>query len=430
MSKYQKSLLYLEKLQKFGIKLGLEQTFELMEAVGSPHKKLKFIHIAGSNGKGSCGAMLNACLKEEGFTTGFYSSPHLISPRERFRINGKAICEDEFAELVFSLEPHAEKMATAGRCPTYFEFTTTMAALCFMRNKIDFVIWETGMGGRFDSTNVVDPVCSVITGISLDHQQYLGDSIEKIAFEKAGIIKDNKPVILGKMPETAKNVIYEQAQLHNSEILNYAQQDIKHLKFDKEDAVWLQHFDFDNCHVELSLPGAMQRENFRTVFSVLSYLSDKFCFSLKKSLAGLSKSKWPARCQILPGGIIIDGGHNIDGIKVLIKSLEEFIHDTKLPIIFGGFKDKDTLECIKLLEPLAEYFIFLQLSTEFRPSWSGEELKAISQDISSKKIYIADTPEHALELCQSSPIRLICGSLYLAGEFLYLLVSEDELLNI
>ena len=430
MYTYEDASAYLENLQIFGIKLGLEQTIELMKAAGSPEKKLRFIHIAGSNGKGSCGAMLNATLRRAGFSTGFYSSPHLISPRERFRINGESISEEEFADLVAVLRPHAEKMAKAGQCPTYFEFTTTMAALYFAEKQVDFVIWETGMGGRFDSTNVVEPICSIITGIALDHQQYLGERVEAIAFEKAGIVKPCCPVFIGNMPAAAKEVITKRADELNALIIEPAAAEILNLEFSTHNSTWIQSFDFMQYHVNLSMPGAIQRENFRTVFNILEYLSVEFEFSLPEALAGLEEAFWPARCQLLPDGILIDGAHNADGIHTLLGSLEEFSPDKKLPIIFGGFKDKNTSECLELLDVVAEYFVFLPLATRFRPSWSGKELQAMLKKISHKKSFIASSHAEALEITSQSHLRVICGSLYLAGEFLSLLVPEQDVLNI
>jgi dihydrofolate synthase/folylpolyglutamate synthase len=427
---YKDALAYLENLQIFGIKLGLEQTLGLMKAAGSPEKKLKFIHIAGSNGKGSCGAMLNAALRRAGFSTGFYSSPHLISPRERFRINGVAISEEEFTNLVSALRQHAEEMTKTGNCPTYFEFTTTMAALYFAEKQVDFVIWETGMGGRFDSTNVVEPLCSVITGIALDHQQYLGRRIEDIAFEKAGIIKACRPVFTGKIPESAKEVIIKRADELNALVMEASDAEISNLKFSNFNSIRIQSFDFMQYHIDLSMPGAMQRENFRIVFSILAYLAVEFEFKLTEALAGLEEAFWPARCQILPDGIIIDGAHNADGIKTLLESLHEFSPDIKIPVIFGGFKDKNTFECLELLEPLTEYFVFLPLATEFRPSWSGEELRKMLKKISCKKALLASNPAEALKLSSKDSLRLVCGSLYLAGEFLSILTPEQEVLNI
>ncbi|MDD5728677.1 MAG: bifunctional folylpolyglutamate synthase/dihydrofolate synthase [Victivallales bacterium] len=430
MNNYRDALTYLENLQKFGIKLGLDNIRALLLAAGSPERKLKFIHIAGSNGKGSCAAMLNAALRRCGFSCLLYSSPHLISPRERFRINGEAVSEEEFTRLVCELRPLAEAMAENGCCPTYFEFTTAMAAVCASKHKVDFVIWETGMGGRFDATNAVDPLCSVITSIALDHQQYLGDSPEKIAFEKAGIIKAGRPVIIGQMPPSVREVIVRKAEEVNALVLDAATFPAANLGFSVLNTVWLQKFDFDRYHVNLALPGAMQRENFRIVFTVLEYLAVEFGFSLAEALGGLEEAFWPARCQILPEGLIIDGGHNEAGIKILIESLREFLPESRIPVIFGSFRDKNTRECLLLLEPLAEYFVFMPLQTAFRASWSSEELGVMLGNFSQKKFLAADNPRTALALTGGSVNRLVCGSLYLAGEFLAELVPLHEVLDI
>jgi dihydrofolate synthase/folylpolyglutamate synthase len=430
MGTYKDALKYLENLQVFGIKLGLAQTSELAKRAGSPEEKLKFIHIAGSNGKGSCGAMLNAALRRAGFSTGFYSSPHLISPRERFRVNGEAISETEFAALVSSLRPEAEEMAKDGRCPTYFEFTTIMAAKYFAEKQVDFVIWDTGMGGRFDATNIVDPLCSVITGIALDHQQYLGNKIEDIAFEKAGIIKPCRPAVIAKIPAPAKDVLIKCAEERGALVLEAAEGEISELAFSMLNSLWIQKFKFRGHHISLSMPGAMQRENFRIVFTVLEYLAAEFGFSLAEALTGLEEAFWPARCQILPNGIIIDGAHNPNGMETLLESLQESVNNGKITVIFGSFKDKNTLECLKVLEPLAEYFLFLPLASEFRPSWSSAELTEMLRSFSGKKALAAKDPEEALKLTETDSFRLVCGSLYLAGEFLNILVPQEEILNI
>jgi dihydrofolate synthase/folylpolyglutamate synthase len=420
---------YLTKLQMFGIKLGLEQTRELFDAVGAPDKQLRFIHLAGSNGKGSCGAMLNAALRKAGFKTGFYSSPHLVSPRERLRVNGNAISEEDFADLIWRVSRKADEMAEAGRCPTYFEFTTTMAALYFAEQKCDFVIWETGMGGRFDATNVVAPECSVITGIALDHQAYLGDSIEKIAFEKAGIIKSGRPVFAGIMPDEALAVVKARAGEEQAVLNLPAQDELKDFYTEMTPEAIIQGFKFKGYDIRLSLVGKMQRRNFRTVFPVLEYLSGKFGFELDQALAGLSEVRWPARCQRLQDGTIIDGGHNPDGVKNLVDSLKELL-EQPVPVIFGSFKDKDTVQCLKELIPIAERFIFLPISTDFRPSYSGEELCEILKSISDITAIPAGNVNEALSKTQGEKTRLVAGSLFLAGDFLKKLCTESDILNI
>lgn len=418
-------------LQKYGIKLGLDQTRQLFNLAGNPHDKLKFIHLAGSNGKGSCGAMLNAALRQAGFKTGFYSSPHLVNPRERFRIDGKAISEEEFAELVSDLSGCVEQMQAAGSCPTFFEFTTAMAVLCFARNKVDFVIWETGMGGRYDSTNVITPVCSVITGIALDHQQFLGETIEEIAVEKAGIIKPGKPVFTGMLPAAAMHVMRETANTEAALLTTLPDLQTEKLRYSKAGGRLVQVFNYDGCEIKLGLSGAMQRSNFRLVYNVLKFLSRKFGFELSEALNGLSAAVWPGRCQLAAGRVLIDGAHNPDGISALLETLKELPLPEKMPVIFGSFKDKETLQCLELLSTVASRFVFMPLKTDFRESWNGQELcRLANENLPKLTVDYATGPTDALQKTAADESVLICGSLYLAGEFLQELLPAHEILDI
>ncbi|MCP3967925.1 MAG: bifunctional folylpolyglutamate synthase/dihydrofolate synthase [Lentisphaerae bacterium] len=428
---YNQAWKYMCDLQKLGIKLGLEQTRELFKLAGNPEKKLKFIHLAGSNGKGSSGAMLNAALRRAGFKTGFYASPHMVSPRERFRINGEAISHEEFASLVTDLSVCTEKMSAEGHSPTFFEFTTAMAALCFARNNVDFVIWETGMGGRFDSTNVVTPVCSLITGIALDHHQFLGDTIEKIAVEKAGIIKPGRPVFTGKLQPEAMRVMQEKADAEASLLVELPKMTTSSLRYVQAESALMQVFEYDGHEIELSLSGSMQRDNFKLVYNVLKFLAEEFEFELTEALAGLSETVWPGRCQLIAGRILIDGAHNPNGINALLEALSELPIPNKIPVVFGSFKDKDTTECLKLLERVASEFVFLPIATDFRESWSGAELCEMSQKaLPQIKAEDAANPAKALSLVEEYKHVLVCGSLYLAGEFLKELLPEHEILDI
>jgi dihydrofolate synthase/folylpolyglutamate synthase len=430
MPEFAKACAYLNGLQKFGMKLGLEQASELLAAAGSPESKLRFIHVAGSNGKGSFAAMLNAALRGAGFKVGLFTSPHLISPRERIRLNGAAISQDDFSELIFLLRPFADKMAKAGRCPTYFEFTTVMAALYFSRHEVDWVVWETGMGGRLDSTNVVIPYCSVITGIALEHQKYLGDTIEKIAFEKAGIIKNGHPVFCGRLTGAALKAIRERCRETGSRLNTFPNADCSDLQFDISFGDHCrQSFDYDGFRVKLGIAGKFQRQNFKLVFMVLKHIAGEFNFPLKNALAGLENVRWPARIQFMPDGSIIDGGHNPDGAVALIESLSEIFPGQKLSIIFGNFADKDTKRILKILSGYAEEFIFVPLRGGDRRSWTGAELSAMLRNISKVPCIAASGIEDAMKL-KVSARRLITGSLYLAGDALRMLSPEDEILNI
>ena len=430
MAEFANACAYLNGLQKFGIKLGLEQVSELLQAAGSPESKLRFIHVAGSNGKGSFSAMLSAALRGAGFKVGLFTSPHLISPRERIRLNGAAISEADFSELVFLLRPFADKMARAGRCPTYFEFTTVMAAVYFARHDVDRVVWETGMGGRLDATNVVTPDCSVITGIALEHQNYLGDTIEKIAFEKAGIIKNGRPVFCGRMPDAALKVIRERCKEAGSQLSVLHDADCADLQFDMPAGGYCrQSFSYEGFRVKLGLAGKFQRQNFKLAFMVLKHIAGESGFPLEKVLSGLENVRWPARIQFMPDGSIIDGGHNPDGAAALTESLSEIFPGQKFSIIFGNFTDKDTEQILKILSGYAEEFIFVPLHGGDRRSWTGAELSAMLEKISKVPCVAASSIEDAMKL-RTSARRLITGSLYLAGDALQVLCTEDEILNI
>lgn len=430
MPEFANACVYLDGLQKFGIKLGLEQVSELLQAAGSPESKLRFIHVAGSNGKGSFSAMLSAALRGAGFNVGLFTSPHLISPRERIRLNGSAISGTDFSELVFLLRPFADKMARAGRCPTYFEFTTAMAALYFARQNVDWVVWETGMGGRLDATNVVAPYCSVITGIALEHQNYLGDTIEKIASEKAGIIKDGRPVFCGGLPDAALQVIAKRCRETGSKLNILPDAGCFDLRFDiSACGCCRQSFDYEGFRIKLGLAGKFQRQNFKLAFMVLKHLAREFCFPLENALAGLENVRWPARIQFMPDGSIIDGGHNPDGAAALMESLAEIFPGQKFSIVFGNFTDKDTEQILKILCEYAEEFIFVPLHGGDRRSWSGAELSAMLGKISEVPCAAVSSIEGAMEL-KTSARRLITGSLYLAGDALRMLCTEDEILNI
>jgi dihydrofolate synthase/folylpolyglutamate synthase len=395
---------FFSELEIFGIKLGLEQTKLLFSKMGSPEKRLKFIHLAGTNGKGSVGAMLSAALSGVGFKTAFYSSPHLIDIRERFRIDGKAISISELAEEISLIEPHICEMRKNDMQPTYFEVTTAVAAAYFAKNSVDFVIWECGMGGRFDATNIVMPELSIITGIALDHTAHLGSSIEKITFEKAGIIKHNRPIFCGELPEEAKKVIAETGASKNSECYFMEQ--------DKPE----QGGNFN-----------YQQKNAKLAESVIQYLSEKFHFNSDKAVTNMANAKWPGRMQILKNGTIIDGAHNPQAAEALVRSLTQLYPGRKYSIIFASLQDKESIKVVKILARIAEEFIF----PEFRCSRGAVEnhkLKVSAASIGIVNVKTVSSLKDALAF--SGKNTLITGSLYLAGEALRELSCEKEVFNI
>jgi len=397
---------YLYALQPFGIKFGLERVSRLFELMGNPHKSLRFVHLAGSNGKGSTGAMLAAGFREAGLKTGFYTSPHLVYVRERFRIDGKAITEEKFCTLTEKIYPHVERMRKESGPPTFFEALTALAVLYFKEEKTDLVVWEVGMGGRFDATNIVDPLCSVITGISLEHCEYLGDSIEKIAFEKAGVIKAKRPLFCGRVPPSCREVIMKKC-------------------LDAGSPAKFVENPFDG---EVALYGEFQKYNASLAEAVLEYLSKSLGFDLKKAIFAFSKVHWPGRMQFLSGGILLDGAHNPESATVLANFLNERFFSEKFTVIFGNFSDKDTLCVLKILEPAVSSFIFVPIKGE-RKCRQPRELQEMLSSFSALKAVSADSLESAFKI-SSGERTLISGSLYLVGEALKMLAPAEDILDI
>lgn len=420
------SIKYLSELEIFGIKLGLAQVSELFRRIGNPHEKLRFIHVAGTNGKGSTCAMLSSCLSAAGLKAGFYSSPHLISVRERFRINGSAISEEKLSELVLKIKPHVEEMKAAGRCPTFFEATTAIAAMYFAESGVDFVVWETGMGGRFDATNIVIPVASVITGIGIDHTAHLGSTEREIAFEKAGIIKNGIPVFCAKIAAEAEAVVRRKTEETGSPLYfpesNY---EVLEKPSTKEGMPVNQKVRFGNMEIEMSLHGNIQLENAALVISILNYLSREFNFDLNKAAVGFSTTKWPARFQILKDGSILDGAHNPQAVKNLLISADEYFPGEKYSVIFGCLADKDSETVLSLLDKYTEEFIFVPIKGS-RKSMNPEELENVCSKVSKKPIHKSASLKEALSRRHEKRF-LITGSLYLAGQVLTEYFKEEEI---
>lgn len=407
----------------FSIHPGLESTFSLLEAAGYPDKKLRFVHIAGTNGKGSTGAMLEAAFRHAGLKTGFYSSPHLIDVRERFRINGKMPKKEIFERGVMALA-----QVVNGKRFSYFEFTTVLAAKLFAEAGCDIVVWETGMGGRLDATNTVTPAVSVITNVALDHEKYLGKTISAIAGEKAGIIKPGIPVFTGFMPDEAYQRIVAEAEKNHSEVIATSGEVPPMLDFDQK--THTQRFIVDpDIEVKLPLPGKMQRRNAVNVIHILKYFADQGVISLDAALAGIARTVWPGRMQFVSDRFIIDGGHNPDGITALTEALTEIFPGEKFTLIYGAFQDKAVENCLKIWKDHVNEVFAVELPPSTRKSCSGAEIRDLFAEIAPAcPVYPAKSIASALELARKNSATsrvVVSGSLYLAGEVLELLYGKN-----
>ena len=407
---------WLAGLEFFGVKLGLSQTRMLFDELGSPDRQLKFIHLAGSNGKGSTGAMIEAGLRGAGYTTGFYSSPHLVTVNERFRLNGEVADDESVLTALAKVRAAGERMLAKGHKITYFEATTATAAVIFADRKVDFVVWETGMGGRLDATNLVTPLASLITSISLEHKEYLGDTLEKIAFEKAGIVKPGVPVFCGcNVPPEAMEVIRAKARECHSEVTQAAMPEDASIRFEDD-----QPFQtFCGGRLALRLPGRFQRANAALAMLVLENLSGRFHFDLNKSVKALKYTVWPARFQVFPHeNLLFDGAHNPECAQELAAALREVYPGEKFDFIYGSFADKETDLFLKQLIPLAASFRFVKVESA-RKSRTPEELCQLLNGLAPEIPGSGTTLEAAMS--QTMPHRqVLCGSLHLCGEALAL----------
>ncbi|MBQ9501169.1 MAG: bifunctional folylpolyglutamate synthase/dihydrofolate synthase [Lentisphaeria bacterium] len=417
---------YISGLNMFGIRLGLDNVRKLFSAAGDPQKKLRFIHIAGTNGKGSTGAMLECALRNAGLKTGFYSSPHLIDIRERFRIDGRAADRKTFDAAVREL---AEK--SKGLPATYFEFTTVLAAMLFEAAHCDIVVWETGMGGRLDATNAVLPAVTVITNIALDHQKHLGSTLAAIAGEKAGILKPGVPLFHGELVPEAKRVILARAGELDVPVTGPGDEVPPCLKSVESPCGFVQKFLWRGKKIELGLPGRMQRENFRIVFNVLAYLAQKLHFDFDRALASLDHVRWPARLDKIEERVFVDGGHNPDGIRALTESLRELLPGEKFTVVYGAFKDKDASGCLPLYRDIAAEFIMIPNAETGRECHPPEELAAAARALGFAA-RTAPSGSEAVELALASSSRrvLVSGSLFLAGEILAARGKLDHALDL
>jgi dihydrofolate synthase/folylpolyglutamate synthase len=405
---YPEAIQFLYDLRLFGAKFGLENTFQLAAFVGNPHQKLCFIHVAGTNGKGSTCAMLESVYRAAGLRTGLFTSPHLVSFRERIQVNRRLIGEDDVVRLVKELQPLLKHFPN-GHHPTFFEVVTVMALKFFAEQKCDLVIWETGLGGRLDATNIVTPLASIITNIQFDHQQWLGNTLAQIAAEKAGIIKSGVPVITATDEPEALAVIEKMAREKNAPLKKVGQ---------------VSSLSWAGKMPALPLAGEHQKTNATLALATVEILQKQIPVAEEKIRAGLQNVDWPGRLQqvTLPVGrrILLDGAHNPAGAKTLEAVLAKNFSAGKPVLILGVLQDKDWQHICETLAPLAARIFTVPVSSE--RSANPDELAEACRKINpSAEITACDCLDNALEKSAGDGFVVITGSLYLVGESLEML---------
>ena len=399
---YSEAIQYLYQLQMFGARFGLETTRRLAALVGDPQERLRFIHVAGTNGKGSTCAMLESIYRHAGLRVGLFTSPHLVSFAERIQVNRQLIPEADVARLVSELQPLLKQFPSDAP-PTMFEVVTVMALRWFAEQRCDLVIWETGLGGRLDATNIVTPLASVITNIDLDHQQWLGDTLEKIAAEKAGIIKPAVPVITAAQPGRGLEVIQETARQLNAPLTHVA----------SSDSSLIPH------PSSLPLHGAHQRMNAALALATARVLAKLIPVDEVTALESLSRVWWPGRMQLakLPSGqnVLLDGAHNAASAAALRDAVTKEFSGERITLILGVLADKDWEIIARTLAPLADRILLAPVNSQrtLPPEQLAAACRHVNASVSTEACM---SLEDALSRARGESFLLITGSLYLVGE--------------
>jgi dihydrofolate synthase/folylpolyglutamate synthase len=430
---YSAAIQFLYDLRWFGAKFGLSNTLKLAALAGIPQEKLRFIHVAGTNGKGSTCAMLESIYRAAGLRVGLFTSPHLVSFGERIQVNRQLIPKRDVVKLVHEMQRLLEqgwgrspdRITGAGdhngspldeipqppneQHPTFFEVVTVMALRYFYAQKCDLVIWETGLGGRLDATNIVTPIASVITNIQYDHQNYLGETLASIAAEKAGIIKPNIPVITGANSAEALRVIQETARKQSAPFTVVQPSDAHNPPLDA---------------LALPLLGEHQNMNAAVALAAIRALAPVLPIERSAIHSGLTHLHWPGRLQLVnrPSGrrVLLDGAHNVGGAEMLAAALRQYFPGLKPSLVLGILRDKDWARMCEILAPLADRIVLVPVHSERSAEPHGLAEICRHANLNAQVLECPSLTE-ALEETVRDPFVTIAGSLYLVGEAMELL---------
>ncbi len=441
---YDETILYLYNLQKFGIKLGLENIRNISEIFNNPQGSYQSIHIAGTNGKGSTAIILQSILTEDGLKTGLFTSPHLVRFTERIKINRTEISQEDVIYLTSEIRNAILELK--GLNPTFFEIVTAIAFLYFRKNNVDWAIFETGMGGRLDATNILLPEISIITSIGEDHKEFLGSSITDIATEKAGIIKPNTPVITTAKNKDALKVITEAAEKNSSPLYVYGRDfEAFSIKSNIDGTTFNYRGEKEFYNISIPLTGTHQAVNAASAIMAWEHIKSRNLeveklrsFTDSNVLRNaLRKMRWPGRCELVDFRgipVLLDGAHNPEAIFLLANTLSEiYINQnkksfnslvfTRIILIFGAMSDKDIKEMLKKIIPISDEVVFT--APFYGRAENPENLKRtlasyITDHKRNMKIIIRDNVKDALSYAcnsyHSGDLIVVTGSFYIVGE--------------
>lgn len=414
----------------FGIKPGLERIAALLDRLGNPQKQLKFVHVAGTNGKGTCSTLTASALQECGLRVGLYTSPYVLEFRERFQIDGEMIPKEELVEEVEVLAPIADEFEESGDQVTEFEYITALALHWFARRQCDVVVLEVGMGGRFDATNVIPvPEAAAIMSISLDHTAILGDTLEKIAFEKAGIVKEGGRLVL--YPDQAPAVTEELTQICRERHVQLFLPDLSQVKEGECSIRGTEFTVAGTCWGTISLRtpflGEHQVKNAVTALKVLEVLQSRgWPVTQEAVVRGFEKAFIPARMEVISQNplVLLDGGHNPGCAQALRDALEEFVPQRKVAIM-GVLADKDSRGELQVLGPLFDTIV--TVTPQGHRALPAQQLAQVAREFCPKAIPAGSCREAlavAARAMKEEGALIVCGSFYLAGEIRDMLLEK------
>ena len=422
------ALSFIHKTVWLGSKPGLSRTEHLLSLLGNPHKKLKFVHVAGTNGKGSTSACIASILREAGYKTGLYTSPYINVFNERMQIDGEMISDGELCELCEYIKPFSDSMTDDP--PTEFELITALAMEYFYRNGCDIVVLEVGMGGELDSTNVIDsPEAAVICAIDLDHTSFLGNTVEEVASAKAGIIKEGTSVALYDCEMSVYDVFDSKCKEVGASLVTAGFDKIENVKT----SLRFIEFDFGKYkNLKLGLVGSYQPKNASVAITAIELLREKgYKISDENIYNGLKNVSWAGRFEILGENpvFVLDGAHNPHGMKATVESLCEHFKDRKIVFVVGAMADKDVKGMMSMLLPLADSFIAVKPDNP--RAMKAEDLAKLLSELGAKAQScdtVAQGVKSALDRAGNDGIVACLGSLYFSGEIrkAYLEIAEKS----
>ena len=404
----------LYRLRRFGIKLGLASISRLMRGLGNPQDRFSSIHIAGTNGKGSIAAFLSSVLAHGGYKVGLYTSPHLVRFNERIQINGRPISDKDVAQVAEVVQ----RIYTQGEPPTFFECATAMAFYHFASEKVDWAVLETGMGGRYDATNVVHPEVSIISNISMEHQEYLGNTLAKIAREKAGIIKRNAGIVTGTRQKSALKVI-EQVATENEVPLYRLGKEIR-IRKNKEGSFTYLGIGRRWPQVKIGMIGDHQVTNAALALGALELLQKKGLYLTDEAVyEGLAATRWPGRLEVFSRKpfILLDGAHNPSAVRRLKNYLENSFSSRRLTMVVGVLEDKAWKPMLRDLAGVAHRIILTR--PQYERAADPHKLAAFLRPLKQDLVVIpklSDAISFALEKTSTADAVCITGSLYTVGD--------------